>query len=339
MYARRGGRRLPFLCLFVLACIAIAGCDPPVSSAPRPSRATIRIAIVGTSAEDPVWDVLRTVAGQIVSETPRASVAFFAPKDGTPSGQQAVLAELQSADIDAVCLLPVDSESVRDGVRDLIQGGKPVVLLACDVPRSPRSVFVGPSEMEVGQAAARACVRLLPEDRQTVMLLHAGLESSAYGVRYAAFKSQLREEPTGELFKEFDCGGNGVKAQQIIRRQSRLYPRIGGWVLLDDWPLRRLSDSEQLIPLGCSVILCRDDPKYFSAVRRGDIDALVTYDLFHAISEAVGATIRLAEDRRNNLIEHIVIPTEIVTYEDIDWHEERWRMWRKGISGAVRVRE
>ncbi|MCA9254810.1 MAG: hypothetical protein KDA33_04200, partial [Phycisphaerales bacterium] len=66
-----------------------AACDyerkPPV----RASRRSIHIAVVGTWDEAPAWDVLRTVAGQIVSETPGAKVSFFAPENRTPAAQQA----------------------------------------------------------------------------------------------------------------------------------------------------------------------------------------------------------------------------------------------------------
>lgn len=331
--------RTSFLIALLAVCATIPACDARDSSTSAPSRLSVRIAVVGASANDPAWDVIRTVAGKIVSESPNTSVSLLAPKDGTPAGQQAVLAELQSAKVSAVCVFPNDPESLRDGVRDLVQNGTPVVLLGCDIPGSPRSVFVGPNEMEIGQAAAKASVQLLPVDRRTVMLLHAGLEHTTYGARYTGFMAQLRLEAGAELFKEFDCGGNGVKGQQIIRRQSRLYPRIGGWVLLDDWPLRRLSDSERLVPLGCSLIVCRDDPKYVSAVRRGDIDALVTFDLFDAASEAIRATIRLAQDRSDVALDRIAIPVDVVTIDDVDWHEDRWRLWRKGIRGDARRRE
>ncbi|MCB9851762.1 MAG: substrate-binding domain-containing protein [Phycisphaerales bacterium] len=329
----------PLWLLALAVCAATAACDARDSSRSTAPRVTTRIAVVGTSDDDPAWDVIRVVAGKIVAESPNMSVSFHAPKDGTPAGQQAVVAELQSAKVSAVCVMPNDPESLRDGVRDLIQSGKPVVLLGFDIPGSLRSIYVGPNELEVGQAAATACVRLLPDDRRTVMLLHAGLDSPTYGARYTGFKSQQRLEPNSELFKEFDCGGNGVKGQQIIRRQSRLYPRVGGWVLLDDWPLRRLNDSESLVPLGCSLIVCRDDPKYFAAVRRGDIDALVTYDLYRAVSEAVRASIRLAQHRNDIPVDRIVMPVEVVTTEDIDWHEERWRLWRMGIAGNAPERE
>ncbi|MCA9255782.1 MAG: substrate-binding domain-containing protein [Phycisphaerales bacterium] len=318
---------------------ASVACEPEVSPAPSQARNAIRIAFVGTSDDDPAWDVIRTVAGRIVAGRRSASVTFEAPEAGTPAGQQAILESLQSSDVDAVCLAPIDPNAARAAVAGLIQVGKPVVLLGFDIPDSTRSVFVGPNEAEVGEAAAGACAKLLSPARQTIMLLHAGLEHSVYGVRYAAFKAQLKAELRGELFKEFDCGGNSVVAQQIVRRQSRLYPRVGGWVMLDDWALRRLDDDERLTPIGGAVILCRDDPRYFDRVRRGDIDAITTYDLFQAVSEATGATLRLADDRHAELGKFVFMPTEVVTREDIDWHADRWRMWRKGVAGEARRQE
>lgn len=326
--------------LFCAAILSSASrCDPQYKAPTRSSRSSKHIAVVGVSESDPSWEVLRTVVGQVVSEVPGASVSFFAPKDDSPSAQQAVLEEVRTADIHAVCVMPLDPEAIESSVARLMNDGKPVVLLGMDAPKSKRSVYVGPSELAIGQAAAIACARVLPADRRTVMLLHAGVDHPSYGARYSGFKQQLRGDTAIELFKELDCGANDIKGQQMIRRQSRLYPRIGGWVLIDDWPLRRLGEGESLIPLGCSLIVCRDDPRYFDALRRGDIDALVAYDLYEAIDQAVRATIRRAEDRSDEPIDLIILPSEIVTSEDLAWHEARWRLWRKGIRAPARQRE
>lgn len=322
------------------ASIVPGGCDDGgAGPSHRVARVDRRIAIVGSSNDDPAWDLLRTVAGEVVAKSPGARVTFFAPESDTPAGQQAVLEKVGASDVDSVCLLPGDPMAIQDQVRELTGNGKRVVLVGRDIPGSTRNLFVGPSELEIGRAAAAACHQVLPAGRRTIMLLHAGAEDPVYGIEYAAFKERLRAFPDISLMKEFDCGANGTRAQQIMRRQSRLYPRLGAWVLLDDWPLRHDVDVKALIPSGCSLIVCRDDPRYTKALRAGEIDAIVTYDMFDAAREAVRAALRLGEIRGGEPVDRDIIPAEVITTDDVDWYEKRWELWQKGIASPPRRSE
>lgn len=334
---RRVAMLAPMIWLLAFGAL-LNGCDAPGATR-RPAMSKRHIAVVGTWTEDPSWDVLRTVADRIAADTPGVRISFFAPEDQTPAGQQAVLDKIAGMKFDAVCILPGDALAIRDSVNNLVEGGKPVVLVGRDVPDSSRNFFVGPSEMEIGRAAAQACKQVLPGDRRTVMLLAAGPGDPVYGFRCATFKAELARITGDEVFMELDCGANPIKAQQILRRQSRRYPRVGGWVLLDDWPLRQQDDAGKFLPSGCSIIVCHDAPRYFQLLSSGKISAVVAYDLYEASNRAIRATLRIAEHGAEEPMDRDFVPVQVITQDDAAWHEQQWSLWRRGLASPPRASE
>jgi len=337
-HRRRGAAAGCFSSLLVAFFGAACEPAPPAGATSRPVGFN-QIALVGTSEDSAAWAVMKAIAGRIESEDRRLQVVFRAPKEASPTAQQALLRELRDSHVRAVCLMPVDPMSVRAEIDSLTSDGKPVVLIGTDVPDSSRMLFVGPTGMSLGEATAKACAAIMPSERRTVLLLHAGTEHPVYGPRRIGFREQVRLEPGLEIFKEIDCGGSPVEAQRIVRRQMRLYPRLGCWAFLDDWPLRNWSSRDRLVPIGCAVALCRDDPKYFDALRRGDIHAIVSFDLYECVERGIESAVRLAEDQAGEPFDVYTIPPQVVLRDDLPWHEARWARWRDGRPSPTHPNE
>lgn len=312
----------------------IAGaCDwdrPRRSRRPRGSGLTVRIAVVAEGKDEPTWQIITSVARRFEKLYPYAKFEVVAPENPTPTEQQAVLEGFLQADANAICVIPIDAMAAGVVIDRLVKAGRPVVTIGRDSPLSSRAVFCGPVESQIGRRAAEACPLALPEDTRTTMILHGGEDRAAYQGRYYAFKDTLPAAGNIRILREVDCQGNPIEAVRLVRAQSRLYPRLGCWVLLEDWPLRALRPSDRLLPLGIGMVLCNGSPKYFARMRSGEISAMVTFDYLDAVENGFRAALRLAAADGVEPASIIASPTETVTVRELDEYERRWKGWQQG---------
>lgn len=315
-----------------LLILTAGACDWDRPSNPhRPAeRLTVRIAVVAEGKNEPTWQIITAAARHFEEMYPYAEFRVVAPESPTPTGQQAVLEGLLQTDATAICVVPIDAMAVGMEINRLVKAGRPVVTIGRDCPQSGRAVFCGPAESQVGRSAAEACRLAIPPDTQTVMVLHGGQRHEAYRGRFYAFGETLPTVGNYRILREIDCQGNSVEAVQLVRKQSRLYPRVGCWVLLEDWPLRMLRPTDRLLPLGCGMVLCNGSPKYFARVRSGEITAMITFNYLDAVENGFRAALRLATGDSLESAYLIASPTETVTIRELDAYESRWKDWQAG---------
>lgn len=311
--------------------ISIIGCDEQSGRRDESPDRQLRVFIVGESEAEPTWPVLQALAKQFQENSKRVEFIAVAPKSSSPREQQALLESLPGRGASVACLIPTDPPSLRGSVNRLATGGCRVVTIGRDVPESSRSVYCGPSEIEIGKKAAEACAVALSGRPQTVMTLTAGESNTTYRVRSYSFREELPVHGPIEIVKEVDCGGNIFDAVEIVRRDARSYPRIGCWVLFDDWPLRATSAKERLLPLGCRMVLCNGNPKYMDRMSSGEIQAIVTFDLYECVSRALQAASGLAEDPTRQQPAFVMVESATVTISEMEWYRRCWDSWRHGM--------
>lgn len=304
--------------------------DRPSQSRRSSDRLTVRIAVVAEGRNEPTWQILTSVARRYEELYPYAKFEVVAPENPTPTQQQAVLEGLLHADANAICVIPIDAMAAGVVIDRLVKAGQPVVTIWRDSPLSSRAVFCGPAESQLGRSTAEACRLALPDGIRTAMILHGGEAHAAYRGRYYAFKATLPALGNIRVLREVDCQGIPVEAVRLIRAQSRLYPRLGCWVLLEDWPLRALRSSDRLLPLGIGMVLCNGSPKYIARMRSGEISAMITFDYLDAVENGFRAALRLAAGDGLEAASIIASPTEIITVRELDEYERRWKDWQQG---------
>ncbi|HWL93212.1 MAG TPA: substrate-binding domain-containing protein [Phycisphaerae bacterium] len=288
------------------------------------------IALIGESESDAAWPVLQAAVARFKNDNPGFEVDLIAPPSPSPTGQQKLLDDLAKKTVSCVCIIPSDALSLRSAVKQLATGGRPVVTIGMDVPDSRRTVFSGPSELEIGQAAAAACALTLENRSPTVITLHAGDANAAYSVRRHAFAQNLPVHGSIQILKELDCSGNAFDAADLIRRESRNFPRVGCWVLFDDWPLRVTARDVRLLPLGSRMVVCGDSPEYLDRVRRGELQAMITFDFFEAVENALATARALIENPTAERPPFVMSKTLTITISELDWYERCWTNWRRG---------
>ncbi|MBN2560225.1 MAG: substrate-binding domain-containing protein [Phycisphaerae bacterium] len=305
------------------AFVTSAGCGSDEDRAKRRGESA-RIVVVARAKDEPTWAVIKAVAKQLEEEHRFVDVEVVAPETDSPREQRELLERLATHEVGAVCVAPSDAAAVRSAIDELARNGVPVVTVGLDVVGANQAVYCGPSEMEIGRAAARACDAAVAGRSKTVILLHAGRDDPVYGKRYQGFIQELRFYPDVRLLREVDCAQSRSKAVSLVRLESRKYPRVGCWVFLDDWPLRASPSDEPLLPPGCGVVLCNGLPRYLDRLRDGRIAALITYDYPRSVREALLATVQLAKDRPAVITPRHVAPVEIVTAKELPSYEARW---------------
>lgn len=322
----------PFVTLLAtsLLTLAAASCDQgrPESTEPEPPR--VRIFLVGEGQSESSWPVLQAAAERFQRDDPGVGVKAVAPVKASPIEQQKLIESLLLENASAVCVLPADATSIRPGIRKLVTSGCPVVTIGRDVPNSNRTTHCGPSEIELGRAAAEACALALSGRPQTVMTLRADAENSAYQARSHSFREELPRFGSILLLKEVECDDNMFDAANIVRREAQNFPRTGCWVLFDDWPLRATPDTERLLPLGCRIVLCNGNPKYINRVKAGEIQALVTYDLFEAIQGALMAAREGVDNPSRDQTGAVTVETITISVSELEWYNRCWESWKRG---------
>lgn len=305
---------------------AAVGCDFDEQSASH--KQFVRIAIVAEARDDPTWAVMEAAAKRFERQQPFTRVDVSAPPTRSPREQQKLLGELTTDRVDVVCISPTDVQAVRPAIDRLVKTGIPVVTIGRDVPASTRTAYSGPSEVEIGRAAARACAAAVNDRSKTVMLLHAGPGDTASGRRYLGFRQDLPLHDEVVLLRDVNCGGSASEARSLVRLESRKYPRIGCWVFLDDWPLRLAGAADRLSPPGCRIVLCNGSPRHFERLRDGRIAALITYDYRWAIDQALMTALYTIRGEQQIEARNSIAEVEIITAAELTREERRWKTWR-----------
>jgi len=313
--------------LAALALTAASACDP-APPARQPGRSSVHILVVGESKDSPSSVILRAVSIRFAHENTYATVEFLAPETRSPSAQQALLESIKQRKFDALCIVPIDPAAIRGHVDSFVIDGKQVVTIARDIPDSNRTLYCGPLESQIGRMAATACAIAVQNRSKTVMLLQAGRENTAYLSRRIAFKEELAEIGGADLIAEFNGKGDPLEASRLVRLKSKSYPRTGCWVYLDDWPLRAIRPAQRLLPLGCGLVLCNGSPDHFDRLRSGEIDAIIAFDYYRAVEEAISGAARIVRTGESDMLSVIEVSSEIVTAKELEWHERRWDAWR-----------
>ncbi len=319
--------RAKLITMAVLTIMPALACDPP-PVAKQPRSDTAHILVVGESKDSPSSVILRAASIRFAHENAYATVEFLAPETRSPSAQQAVLRSIKERKFDALCIVPIDPAAICSLVDEFVINGKQVVTIARDIRDSGRVLYCGPVESQIGRAAATACAIAVQHRPKTVMLLHAGREQSAYRRRRIAFKEELAAIGGAELIAAFDGKADPLEAARIVKLKAKSYPRVGCWVYLDDWPLQAIGPSERLLPLGCGLVLCNGSPNQFDRLRSGEIDALIAFDYYRAVEEAIRGAARIVTTGQSDMVSVVDIPSEIITAKELGWHERRWDAWR-----------
>lgn len=311
-----------------------AGCRESVEL-PRkrePRGAAHHVVLISPeSAGQPEHVILERAGEWLARRIVGAQIEIRPVGSRSPAQQQRLIEESRHR-ADILIVWPIEPEPLAPLLTDAVQRGVGVFLIGSDCGSGSRTAYSGPSEIDLGREAARACATALTGRAQSVLLLHAGDKAERDRSRYLGFTQELGQHGSIHLMHEENCGGDAIAAVREMRRVSRLYPRSGGWALLNDWPMAALGPKEPLAPVGMSVVLVATSHRYLADLKAGRIHALVTYDVQEAVRGALISAVQWLNQKEDVRQVDRYAPVETVTGLTLDQHDSRWQSWMKGDS-------
>jgi ABC-type sugar transport system substrate-binding protein len=269
---------------------------------------TAKILVVGRSADDPMWATACRLAEISRQTRGWVGVEMRVPKEGTPDAQRELLEDLKPSDWRAICILVNDPEAIASQVERLVRSGLPVVLLGRDARASGRTMFCGVDEEEIGEAAANACIQGLAGDQATIGLVHGGEQDPTSRARLRGFRRRISTTRGIEIIREFDCSGREVEARRFVMEEATKYPRIGAWVMLDDWVIRSAPDDARVAGPQTLIVFFTPDAQYLAAVPQGAADAAIGIDYEQIIERGLTLASELARGGKMQLDTETVHP-------------------------------
>jgi ABC-type sugar transport system substrate-binding protein len=328
--ANRGSYVFAMCATAFVVLVAGVSCDrKPAPPAGQQKQASQKAVFVGDDVNSPSFQVLKNSATWLSRRLKKIEVEVVAPRQSSSALQQDLIESIPR-NVDILFIVPIDPISLKKVIFERVQGGAAVFLIGRDVRGSNRTAYSGPSEIEAGASAARACAKSISAANDSVLLLHAGTDRPLYDLRLAGFRQEINSYPAIHILRDIDCHDNWIEALRKVRQETRLYPRAGTWVFLADWPLQGLQHDEALFPAGGpAVVLCDSGPTYLDYLRKGRVQALVTYDFYKAVHEALYCAIAWTDPKQRTPVTDKTIASEIVTTKELDDYEERWQQWQK----------
>lgn len=332
---QRGVIRLYVPASLLLIALAISACDQ--SSTGRSQKfEPVRILIIGEGKDASNWPVIEATAKAFEAAHPRVTVIAESPAVASPVEQKALLMNGLSGELNAICLMPMPGEAMRESVAEVANAGVPIILIGRDIKDSQRSAYCGPLESELGQATATACGKVLANRSRTIMLLHANESDERNSNRYRGFMQELPIVGSVHIVREINGGDDPAQSLRFCKSESRKYPRVGCWVLLDDWPLRPLRPEDRLLGLGITIVLCNADPVHWPRMEDGQIQAMIGFDLQSAVREGLATAFRMTQPKDKRHMTEVHIPAEVITEDNFAEFQSRWAMWKQGRPSPPR---
>jgi ABC-type sugar transport system substrate-binding protein len=278
----------------VLPLAAAAWCGLVCSPSPRPSTHPKLgfIAVVGAGQNDPLWPVLRGSALRLQGFVGEIRLRAEAPPTVSSHAQAELIQRLRSEGMRGLCIQVIDPAAIAPHVRRLANEGVAVVTMIRPLEGRPVLMYSGVDQRLVGEALADAIGEAL-QYSGTIAVLHANSKSEDVQEpdyareRYEGFKAGLQRYPRITVLRELDCGGNAQRAQAMIRHCMERFPRLNGWVAMENWPLRGLDPQERLLPPTCKLVTTDPDPQVWDHLATGACYAMIAADYDKIAQEAV----------------------------------------------------
>ncbi|MCK4657986.1 MAG: substrate-binding domain-containing protein [Phycisphaerae bacterium] len=244
------------------------------------------IAVVGAGQNDPLWLVLRGSALQQQNFIGNVPIRTVAPPVISSHAQAQLIQKLRREGMRGLCVQVINPKAIAPHLQRLANDGVAVVTMVHPIESQPALVHCGVDQALLGESLADVLAEALKQ-KGTIAVVHANEKLDYTRERYEAFMERLIHYPRIKVLREFDCGGNPQRAQEMIRRCMHRFPRLNGWVAIDNWPLRGLDPREPLLPASCRLITTDPIPVLWDNLDSGNCFAMIAADYAEIARQAV----------------------------------------------------
>jgi ABC-type sugar transport system substrate-binding protein len=248
-----------------------------------------------------------------------------APPYCSVSAQKKLLIQLQREGMVGVCIQATDPAALANTVVWLQRQDVVVITTFEPVDSERAMVHAGLDDEAVGAALADA-IGVPMREGGTIAILHAASVGKRYATRRASFQRRILAYPGVRVLLEKDCKGDPAEAQRLLRETMRRYPRLDGWVVMDNWPFRQPWGTEPLVPHGCRIVLVDPFPFVWPAYEDGTVHAAIASEYDEIADHAVRACLADVLGGANLPVSYKA-PVRTVWSSNLDTFKADWRRW------------
>ncbi|EMI56003.1 ABC transporter substrate-binding protein [Rhodopirellula sallentina] len=225
--------RLPLNWIVIAVTACLAGCNPPAEQ-PSPSQATatptgdlLHIAVIPKGETHIFWQSVRAGAEDAANEV-GARITFKGPsKESDRSEQIDVFQGFLNAQVDGICLSPLDADALVRPVEEAKRAGVPVVVFDSGLNANPDDyvAFVATDNFRGGQIAADAMADSLGESGGKVICLRYQKGSDSTHQREEGFLDGIAKYPNIEVISSDQY--SGTTTESAVNKAQALFNRFG----------------------------------------------------------------------------------------------------------------
>jgi len=324
-----GSRKLSGQILLLLTTLVFVGCEPNVPKSPSSGKADpaagksstsatggdaagLKRLIILTNGDSPYWDACRQGLLAAASDLKLKEVGLTADldvNDGTAQGQLSKLQQYATqSDIAGVGISAIDAKNVAiaDELRSMQKKGIKVLTIDSDVERSQfadaRYAFIGTDNLTGGRILGQCAAGLKPDGGEYVTFV--GFKGAQNAIdRIGGFA-----EGAGEKLISKDTMSDETdktKARDNVRNAIRNHPNLSFLVGIWSYNAPAIVDvvKESNRRKDFSIVVFDAEPTAITAMKEGNIDAMVVQNPFAMGYEGVRMLAALVRDQKETLSE------------------------------------
>lgn len=302
------------------ACLAGAACAR--DEAPRP----LRFAFLPKALHIPVFDYAKLGAERAAAELGGVEILWRAPETTDELRQKEIFESFVTQRVDAIAVSCLNGDLLTEAIDRAVASGIPVLTWDSDAPRSKRLAFYGVNDREGGAVLGEGLARLLSGRGRVAILTSLGADNLEQ--RLAGAREALARHPGIEIVEVFDVHDDAVRAAEVIAAATQRHPDLDGWLSVGGWPVF-LRNALDPVPARTVVVAFDTIPPAPELVREGRVALLVGQKYFGWGYETVKLMKRALDGERFDRT-HFDSGVDVVTAENVDAYEAKWRAWLEG---------
>ncbi|MBB3205285.1 ribose transport system substrate-binding protein [Rhodopirellula rubra] len=225
--------KLPVTLIVAALFCCLAGCHPPADDNANPKTAAeatgdlLHFAVIPKGENHIYWQSVRIGAEQAAKEV-GARITFKGPaKESDRSEQIDVFQGFLNAQVDGICLAPLDADALVRPVEEAKRAGVPVVIFDSGLNAKPEDyvAFVATDNFRGGQIAADAMAASLGDDGGKVICLRYHQGSDSTHRREEGFLDGIAKYPNIEVISSDQY--SGTTTESAVDKAQALFNRFG----------------------------------------------------------------------------------------------------------------
>lgn len=228
------------------------------------------------------------------------------------------LEALEAEKVQAIALMPVESQKIREKINQLVTVGIPVITFNSDIVGSQRKWFIGLDNQKSGRTAA-GLMGMLTHGSGKVLAITGFFGNSVSSMRVDGFVEKMKESyPAIDLVGVQSSFDNAEEVEKIILNALAAFPDLSGLVIFSGGQSGVQSALAKLKLKQRPYIIIYDlTKKNIKALKADAVDFLIDQDGY---TQGYRALLRLADelqDQGEKLVEFQYTDINIKTQDNV----------------------